>query len=63
MVADHDHDNDDLVYAVQFWSPYETTDIKLLESLQRTMTKMFHRVRNMPCKDKLKYLNLDSLES
>lgn len=41
-----------LNYAFQFWSPYYKNDIKMLESVQRRMTKMIHRLRNLPYEDR-----------
>ena len=51
-----------LDYAVQFWSPYYKKDIDLLEAVQRRMTKMIPGLRNLSYKDRLKHLNLHSLE-
>ena len=51
-----------LDYAVQFWSPYYRKDIESLEAVQRRMTKMIQGLRNLPYKDRLKCLNLHSLE-
>ena len=51
-----------LDYAVQFWSPYYRMDINRLETIQRRMTKMIHGMRNLSYEDRLKRLNLHSLE-
>ena len=51
-----------LDFAVQFWSPYYRMDIESLERIQRRMTKMIHNIRNLPYEDRLKKLNLHSLE-
>ena len=51
-----------LDYAVQFWSPYYRMDIESLERVQRKMTKMIHDIRNLSYEDRLKKLNLHSLE-
>ena len=51
-----------LDYAVQFWSPFYRMDIKMLESVQRRMTKMIQGLRNIPYEDRLRSLNLHSLE-
>ena len=51
-----------LDYAAQFWSPYYRKDIESLEAVQRRMTKMIQGLRNLPYKDRLKRLNLHSLE-
>ena len=51
-----------LDYAVQFWSPYYRMDINRLESIQRRMTKMICGMRNLSYEERLKRLNLHSLE-
>ncbi len=51
-----------LDYAVQFWCPHYRMDKSLLESVQRRMTKMIQGLRNLPYQDRLKHLNLHSLE-
>ncbi len=51
-----------LDYAVQFWCPAYKMDIHSLESVQRRMTKMIHSIRNLPYEERLKRLNLHSLE-
>ena len=51
-----------LDYAVQFWCPYYRMDINSLESVQRRMTKMIPGLRNLPYQDRLKKLDLHSLE-
>ena len=51
-----------LDYAAQFWSPYYRNDISSLEAVQRRLTKMIQGLRNLPYKDRLKRLNLHSLE-
>ena len=51
-----------LDYAVQFWSPYYRKDIDLLESVQRRMTKMIGGLRNLPYGERLRKLNLHTLE-
>jgi hypothetical protein len=51
-----------LEYAAQFWSPLLKKDIDRLERVQRRMTKMIPRVRSLPYEDRLKALNLYSLE-
>ena len=51
-----------LDYVVQFWSPYYRIGINRLEAIQRRMTKMIHGIRNLDYKDRLKRLQLHSLE-
>ena len=51
-----------LDYAVQFWSPFYRMDIEFLERIQRRMTKMIHNIRNISYEDRLRKLNLHSLE-
>ena len=51
-----------LDYAVQFWSPYYRMDIDRLESIQRRMTKMINGLSHLDYKNRLKRLQLHSLE-
>ena len=51
-----------LDYAAQFWSPYYRKDIGSMEAVRRRMTKMIQGLRNLLYKDRLKRLNLHSLE-
>ena len=51
-----------LEYCVQAWSPYLKKDIAVPERLQRLATRMMIDLRKLPYKDRLKRLNLFSLE-
>ena len=51
-----------LDYVAQFWSFYYRKDIGSLYAVHRRMTKMIQGLRNLPYKDRLKRLNLHSLE-
>lgn len=49
-------------YAVQIWALYYRKNINTLESVQRRMTKMTRGLRNLPYRERLRRLNLHSLE-
>ena len=51
-----------LEYCSQFWSPYLQKDIDLLENVQRRATKMIPAIRKLSYENRLKHLNLFSLE-
>lgn len=52
-----------LEYASQFWSPFLIKDIECLERVQRRATKLIPGIRNMSYENRLKFLNLTTLES
>jgi len=49
-------------FAVQFWSPHLRKDIDKLERIQRRITKMIPELRNKSYPERLKELNLITLE-
>ena len=51
-----------LEYAQQAWSPYLRKDINLLESVQRRATKLLDSIAHKTYEDRLKFLNLYSIE-
>ena len=51
-----------LEYAVSVWAPYLKTDVALVESVQRKATKWAPSLRHLQYCDRLKRLNLPSLE-
>ena len=51
-----------LEYNVPFWSPYYKKDIEKLEKIQRRLTKLIPRLRNKFYDERLKELNLFTLE-
>ena len=52
-----------LEYASIVWSPYLVKDIRYVESVQRKFTKRIACLRNFDYADRLKILNLESLET
>lgn len=51
-----------LEYASPVWSPHHVKDIKLVESVQRSFTKYIRGYYNLPYKQRLISLGLESLE-
>ena len=51
-----------LEYCVQIWSPHKQGDIDLLERVQRRATKIVPALRNLPYAERLRRLNLTTLE-
>ena len=52
-----------LEYAIQCWNPYHKKDIDLLEKVQRRATKLIPELQHMCYSDRLKALNLTTLEN
>jgi len=52
-----------LEYASVIWSPYHVDQISKLESVQRRFTKRIAELRDMPYVERLKKLQLESLET
>jgi len=50
-----------LEYCVQAWSPYMQKDIQILEKIQRSATKIVHRLKHLCYKDRLDRLDLTTL--
>ena len=49
-------------FAVQAWNPYLGNDIDCLEKIQHRATKLVPQLRNLDYEDRLKVLNLTTLE-
>ena len=49
-------------FAVQAWNPYIRKDIDCLEKIQHRATKLVPQLRNLDYEDRLKALNLTTLE-
>ena len=52
-----------LEYCVQAWHPYLTQDIEMLEKMQRRSTKMVYRFNDLTCEQRLRRLDITTLES
>ena len=52
----------DLDYAVSVWNPYFQKDIDLIESVQRRATKIVREIKNLEYSERLKRLDLTTLE-
>ena len=51
-----------LEYCIQVWFSQYRKDVELLERFQRRATKMFRRLEHLPYEDKMRELDLFSLE-
>ncbi len=51
-----------LEFAIQAWSPFYNKDINELEKVQRRATKMIPEVRHFDYENRLKALDLTTLE-
>ena len=49
-------------YSVQAWSPHYRKDIEILEKVQRRATKLIPELHEKPYEERLKILNLTTLE-
>ena len=52
-----------LEYRIQMWSPQYRRDMELLERIQRRATKMIQGMEHLSYEDRLKELELFSLEN
>ena len=51
-----------LDYCIQLWSPQHRTDMDLLERVQKRSTKMIRGLEHLSCEEKLRELELFSLQ-
>ena len=51
-----------LEYCMSVWSPHYAKDKELLEKIQRRFTRMFKELRDKDYDERLRYLNLWTLE-
>ena len=51
-----------LEFCIQMWSPHYRRDVDLLECVQRRTTKMIQGMKHLPYEDRLRELELFSLE-
>ena len=49
-------------YCIQAWSPHLVKDIQVLESVQRTVTRMVSKLKKLPYESRLHRLGLTMLE-
>ena len=50
-----------LDYASIIWNPYQLSDIRLLEQVQRRVTQQVFQLKDLPYDERLRSLNLPSL--
>ena len=51
-----------LEYAIQAWKPFTNNDAKTLEKFQRRATKITHILKHLSYEERLKNLDLTTLE-
>ena len=52
-----------LEYSVQAWRPHFRNDIDLLEGVQRRATELISTIKDELYEDRLRYVNLTTLET
>ena len=52
-----------LEYSVQAWRPHFRKDIDLLEGIQKRATKLISTIKDELYKDRVRYVNLTTLET
>ena len=52
-----------LDYCIQAWRPYLKKDIETLERVQRRVTRMVEGLKNLSYEDRLRKMNLTTLET
>ena len=51
-----------LEYGQPVWSPHLLKQSRLIENVQRRATKLIHKIKDLPYKERLEYLKLPSLK-